>query len=123
MMVVARESGDGKPVSLGLVAERTAISRRYLEQVAISLKNAGLLRAVSGKNGGHLLAKPMGEISLGEIVEAAIGPINIVQCVCEPDDCMRSEGCECRRLYVLINQQIKDAFNSYTLSDLAERKI
>ena len=123
MMVVARETKDGTPVHLGEVAARIKISRRYLEQVAISLKNAGLLKGVSGKKGGHLLTRPAEEIMLGEIIEATIGPINIVECVMSPEQCIFLDGCECRSLYVLINNRIKDAFNSFTLADLAEHRI
>ena len=123
MMVVAREGIDGKPVNLGVVSERTSVSRRYLEQVAISLKNAGLLRAVPGRNGGHMLTRPAKDITLGEIVEAAIGPINIVSCLRDPEDCLRSVDCECHELYALLNQRIRGTFNAFTLADLAERKV
>jgi len=123
MMIVARESRDGTPVNLGFVAERTAISRRYLEQVAISLKNAGLLKALSGKKGGHMLTRPAREIMLDEIVEAAIGPINIVDCIADPESCISTDGCECRGLFVWINKRIKGAFNAYTLADLAEGRV
>ena len=123
MMVVARETKDGLPVNLAEVASRTRISRRYLEQVAISLKNAGLLKAVSGKNGGHLLTRSAETITLCEIVEAAIGQINIVECVECPEACIMVEDCECRGIYQLINQNIKATLNSFTLSDLAERRV
>jgi len=123
MMVIARESEDGKPIHLAEVADRTRLSRRYLEQIVISLKTAGLLRAVQGKNGGHMLAKPPEQINLGEIVEAAIGEINIVECVQSPDNCFMSENCECRGLYRMINQRIREAFNSFTLADLAQNRV
>jgi Rrf2 family protein len=93
MMVIAREGSPAKPANLRLVAARTAISRRYLEQVVISLKSAGLLKAVSGNKGGHYLARPANTITLGQIVEAAIGPLNIVECVGNAESCMRAKGC------------------------------
>ncbi len=120
MMVIARESEKGKPMNLAEVAERGHISYRYLEQVAISLKNAGILKGVSGKNGGHALSRPAGDIRLGEIVEAAIGRINVVDCVHNPDECMWVDDCECRVLYCLINQRIRNTLNSFTLADLAD---
>jgi len=123
MMVVARDTHDGVPINLAEVADRTHLPRRYLEQVAISLKNAGLLRAVAGKNGGHLLTRPAKDIKLGEIVEATIGPINIVECLADTEACMLVEGCECRSLYSMINTSIRDAFNAFTLADLAERRV
>lgn len=123
MTVVARETRDGIPVNLAEVADRTALSKRYLEQVAISLKNAGLLKGISGKKGGHLLTRPAKDIRLSEIIEAAIGPINIVDCVLNPDICMLVDGCECRSLYQLINQRILESLNAYTLDDLAEHRV
>lgn len=122
-MVIAGESRNGIPVNLGYVSEQASISRRYLEQVAISLKNGGLLKAVSGKKGGHLLTRPADEITLDEIVEATIGPINIVDCLSDPESCMLEKDCECRSLYMLINKQIKKAFHNYTLADLVDHKV
>ena len=123
MIVIARESDGDRPVNLADVARRTGISRRYLEQVVISLKNSKLLEAVPGKKGGHFLARPADQIKLGEIVEAAIGEINIVECVREPDVCMRSGDCECHDLYKIINDRVLDTLNEFTLADLDQGKI
>lgn len=123
MIQIERNSRNGKPVNLSDIAAKTSLSRRYLEQLVIPLKNASLIRGLSGKEGGYLLAKPPEEICVGAIVEAAIGPINIVRCVNDQDSCMQVEWCECRPLYVLLNQRIRDAFNSFTLADLAGHKI
>ena len=123
MIQIAQHSDKGKPVNLTEIAKTTSVSKRYLEQLVIPLKNASLLRGVSGKEGGYLLAKPADEIRVGDIVEASIGPINLVDCVDDPDFCMKTEWCECRPLYLLLNRRIKDAFNAFTLADLAEHRI
>jgi len=123
MIQIARESVDGKPVNLNDIASKTWVSRRYLEQLVIPLKNASLIRGVSGKEGGYVLARPAHDIRVGDIIEAGIGPINIVRCVNDPESCMQLEWCECRPLYVLLNRRIKEAFDAFTLADLAERKI
>lgn len=120
MMVVAREGRNGEPVNLRVVAEQTNVSRRYLEQVSIALKSAGLLKGISGKHGGHLLGRPAKDISLLEIVEASIGPINVVECAANPENCDRHEDCECRALYRLINRRVAAALKEFTLADLAE---
>lgn len=123
MIVIAREGEEGKPVNLAEVARRTGISHRYLEQVAISLKNAKLLRAVAGKNGGHMLARPAEDIRLGEIVEAAIGEICVVDCVLDPENCGQSDKCSCRDLYSLVNKRILDTMNDFSLEDLEQGRI
>ena len=123
MMVIARNTEEGELLNLAEVARQTGISHRYLEQVAISLKNAKLLKAVAGKHGGHLLTRPPAQITLTEIVTAAIGEINVVDCVKEPETCAKFEGCECRSLYTEINDAIVKTLDQYTLADLAAGKI
>ena len=123
MIQIARNGEQDKPLNLNDIAEKTSVSRRYLEQLMIPLKNASLVRGVSGKEGGYVLSRPAKEIRIGDIIHASIGPINIVDCVNDPDSCMKVEWCECRPLYVLLNRKITDALNEFTLADLAEYKI
>jgi len=47
----------------------------------------------------------------------------VVECVREPENCLRSDQCECRDLYVVINRQIKDTLNRFTLADLEQGRI
>jgi Rrf2 family transcriptional regulator, cysteine metabolism repressor len=119
MVAMYRLSEGGQPVSLERVARRTRVSRRYLEQLAIQLKKASLVRGVSGRGGGYLLTRDPDDINLGEIVEATIGPINVVDCVLEPGTCLLSDTCECRTLYCLLNDRIKGVLCQFTLADLA----
>jgi Rrf2 family protein len=123
MIQIARSTRDGKPVNLNDIAGKTGVSRRYLEQVVIPLKNANLLKGMSGKDGGYFTAKSAEEIKVGDIVQAAIGPINIVNCVNDRESCMKVEWCECRPLYLLLNKKITDALNEFTLADLADHKV
>jgi len=123
MLDIARSGVDGKPVSLATVSARTDISRGYLEQLALALRNARLLKGVSGRYGGYRLSQPASEITLTRVIEAAIGPINVVDCVDSPDDCPRSDMCECRVVYQLINGRIAEVLDDYTLADLAQGKL
>ena len=120
MLDIARNGGQDVPVSLGMVAERTDLSRGYLEQVALSLRNARLVKGVAGRHGGYRLAQPVDEITIGNIIEAAIGPICLVDCVEDPVSCMRSETCECRVVYQLINNRVEEILQEYTLADLLD---
>ncbi len=121
MMTVFAKHADGKTVvSLSKVSEESKISRRYLEQLVIGLKNNALIRGKSGKGGGYALALPAKQIKIRQIVESAIGPINIVECVLNPDICLKSEFCECRMLYSLINKRITSALDGLVLADLLD---
>jgi Rrf2 family iron-sulfur cluster assembly transcriptional regulator len=120
MITVSRLSTDGSPVSLERVARNTGLSKRYLEQLAIALKHAGLLQAVSGRRGGYHLARPATEIRLGEIVEATIGPINIVECVRHPERCTKADQCSNRVVWMLLNQKICETLDGHTLQNLSD---
>jgi Rrf2 family protein len=122
MIEIARNGNNGNPISLNVVSDQTSISRRYLEQVVIPLRSASLLRGMSGKNGGYRLGKPAEEIKVGEIIQAAIGKINIVNCIGDPSICLKTDVCECRPLYSLINYKIVEAMNEFTLADLIDKK-
>lgn len=117
---IARHGGREKPVSLASVAERTDISRGYLEQLAIALRNAQVIRSIAGRYGGYLLSRPPRDITIGEIIEASIGPVSIVGCVEDPEACVRAADCECRLVYELINARIAGVLHGFTLADLLE---
>jgi Rrf2 family protein len=120
MLDVAREGGDRRPISLAGAARRSGLSRGYLEQLALSLRAAQLLNGVPGRNGGYQLARPAAEITVGDVVEATIGPISIAPCMKSPAVCDHSEDCETRLVYSLINGRINEVLGEYTLADLLE---
>jgi len=58
MIELARELKNKKLVHLRQIAEITGLSENYLAQLAIPLKNNGLLVGISGKKGGYHLSRP-----------------------------------------------------------------
>jgi Rrf2 family iron-sulfur cluster assembly transcriptional regulator len=95
------------------------MSRRYLDQLAVGLKNASLIRGIAGKGGGYVLVNPAEQIKIGQVIEATIGTINIVECVGRPDTCVKADRCECRMLYKAINDRITCVLDEISLADLA----
>ena len=123
MMVDLAKRPGADPVTLREIAENTAISKPYLDQLAISLKTSALIRSMRGRGGGYQLTRPAEEISVGQIIEATIGPINEVDCVMRPETCDRSESCECRWVYQRINDEVTNLLNGMSLGELAQRDI
>ena len=121
MIELAREGGEKEPVHLGNIAKITGLSDSYLSQLAISLRNDGLLLGVSGKGGGYMLARPANEIGLNEIVKAVIGPINLTECVASPHRCLNAGSCEARTVWALLTIAILDVFERYSLADLLKK--
>lgn len=120
MLDIARHADNGSPVSLSSVSERTGISHGYLEQLAPALRAARLVKSVAGRHGGYRLASPPSKITIGQVIESSIGPVCVVDCVEEPDSCLRAEYCECRIIYALINQRIAQVLEEFTLADLLD---
>jgi Rrf2 family cysteine metabolism transcriptional repressor len=120
MLDIARNGGDGSPVSLSSVSERTDISHGYLEQLAPALRAARLVKSVAGRHGGYRLGAPASKITIRQIIEASIGPVCVVDCVEEPESCLKAEFCECRIVYALINQRVAQVLDDFTLEDLLD---
>ncbi|MEJ2583226.1 MAG: Rrf2 family transcriptional regulator, partial [Acidobacteriota bacterium] len=77
-------------------------------------------RGVAGRHGGYKLSSPPEDISIRQIIEATIGPICVVDCIEEPEACPRSEFCECRVVYAMINLRIGEVLEEYSLADLID---
>ncbi len=118
MVELARLLEKERLVRLGRIAKITGLSENYLAQLAISLKNSGLLIGISGKKGGYQLAKPAREIKIGEIVQAVAGPLTATDCVNHPETCLNASFCEARVLWVLITHSIENILDDYSLADL-----
>jgi Rrf2 family iron-sulfur cluster assembly transcriptional regulator len=121
LIQLARAADSDAPTSLAQVSERTGISRRYLEQLAIVLKNAGLIRGVTGRGGGYTLARTADTISIHDIVTAASGPVSFAGCVADSLGCMSAEFCQCRPLWMIIDHEIEKVLNAHFLEDLVDR--
>ncbi len=70
MLELAGNHGEKNPVHLKNIAENHGISQRFLVQILLQLKGAGLVDSTRGAMGGYLLAKPPGDISLAAIINA-----------------------------------------------------
>jgi Rrf2 family protein len=119
MADVAKNSRDGRPVSLRDVAERQRLPKLYLSQLSIPLRNASLLKSVWGNKGGFLLARPAAEITLLDIVETVDGPVGVMDCVLDPNFCDKVRTCDCFGTFCAINREIVGTLKRVRLSDLA----
>jgi Rrf2 family protein len=118
MADIARHGGGGRPVPIRDVAERQQLSRHYLAQLAMPLRDSNLIKSVWGQKGGFLLTRPAGEIRLLDIVEAVDGPVGIADCVLDPNYCDRVATCDCFGVFCAINRKIASTLNEFTLQDM-----
>jgi len=109
------------PVQIGSIAKRQDISVKYLEQLIIPLKKARYINSVRGPKGGHLLAKPADQITVGEIVKLLEGGIDLCDCVSHPDCCDRNEDCLTRSVWKEATEAMYHNLDTITLSEMIER--
>lgn len=118
MMELALREGEG-PVQLREIAGAQALSPKYLEQLAIPLRHAGLLHTERGPSGGYCLARPAEEITALEVVRAVEGPLDLLDCVGRATICERSATCAARDLWRDLSRAVGEVLGKRTLADLA----
>lgn len=75
------EQADKGPVLISEIAQEKNISIKFLENILLELKNAGILGSKKGKGGGYYLLKTPKEIALAKIIRLLDGPIALLPCV------------------------------------------
>jgi len=70
---LARRHPDGVPVQIRLISERHNIPSRFLVQILLQLKGAGIVTSTRGASGGYQLGRSPCQISLLQIIEAVEG--------------------------------------------------
>jgi Rrf2 family protein len=122
MVDMAQHYNQG-PVQLGDIAKRQDISVKYLEQIIIPLKKAGYIESLRGPKGGHILAKPPWEITVGELVALLEDGATLAACTERAEVCERSGTCPTRLIWKEAAQAMFDKLASITLADLVERAV
>jgi len=127
MIMLATPGPGGRPAVIQIreIAEREKIPAKFLEQILLTLKNAGLLHSKMGVGGGYHLAKPASEITFGHIVRILDGPLAPVKCVSqmayEPCGCPDEETCGLRLVMGDVRNAIANLLDGTSLADVNQR--
>ncbi len=125
MVDLAGQMTPGGVVPLKAIAQREQIPAKFLEQILLALKNAGLLGSKMGIGGGYHLARPADQITLGQIVRVLDGPLAPIRCVSkmayEPCACPDEATCGLRLVMLDVRNAISDILDHTTLADTARR--
>ena len=122
MMELAIREGQG-PVQLREVARAQRLSPKYLEQLAIPLRHAGLLHTERGPNGGYELARPALTITALEVVQAVEGPLQLLDCIGREGTCDRSGTCAAQDLWRQVGGAICKVLSETTLATLRDNQL
>lgn len=123
MVDIAEHQKDGY-VTLKDVALRQDISKKYLEQIALHLSQAGMLRAIRGYQGGYMLTKPACAYTVNDILQVVEGSMSPVSCLEQvPNNCDRCTACKTLVVWEGLQKLITDYLTGITLEDVIERKV
>ncbi|MBA7526926.1 HTH-type transcriptional regulator CymR [subsurface metagenome] len=109
------------PVLLKDIAECEKISKKYLEQIVITLRTSGLIGATRGSKGGYYLTKPPNKIKIAEIYKILEGSFAPVDCLDNPNICTLVKNCPTRKIWSDLAKSIKKTFGNQTLADLTKK--
>jgi Rrf2 family protein len=88
MLELANGYGAREPMRIRKIAEEHGIPSRFLVQILLQLKGAGLVTSTRGAAGGYQLARAPDEISLAEVMNVTEGPEEDVPTSAAPDSLM-----------------------------------
>ncbi|SFG31380.1 RrF2 family transcriptional regulator [Oribacterium sp. WCC10] len=120
---IAQNYDGVTPVSIKEISDRQGFSTKYLEQIISLMVKGGFLKSIRGAKGGYLFTRPISEIKVGDILEAAEGSLSPVECINGSSVCEKSTHCPSYPLYKEIDEAIYNVVNKYTLDDLVNNKI
>jgi Rrf2 family protein len=111
-------SGEGH-VKAEALARAQSIPLRFLEQILLDLKHAGLVASQRGAEGGYWLAKSPGEISLADVIRAVEGPLANVRGVRPEELSYDGAAASLRDVFVALRANIRAVLEDATLADVA----
>jgi Rrf2 family protein len=122
MMLDMAQHQERGAVALKDVAARQNISKKYLEQIALVLGQAGILHGARGHQGGYRLVGEPKDYTVCEILEKMEGSLHPVACLDQaPNVCERCNGCETLFIWEELDRRIRDYLMSMTLQDVLDR--
>jgi len=109
---------EGGAVNVRRIAEEYNIPPELLAKILQRLAKRGLIHGRNGPKGGYILTREPKAISVGEVVRAIEGPINIVNCY-KTLDCPQLTRCSVRRPVQKIQTSIEEVLDKMSLAEMS----
>jgi Rrf2 family protein len=108
------------PVKGETLADAQGIPLKFLENILLDMKQAGIVRSQRGPEGGYWLARPAAEVSVADVIRAVEGPLATVRGA-RPET-LDYEGLAgpLQRVWIALRAAMRDVLETVSLSDLAD---
>lgn len=113
---------EGQSLTSAEIARKHCIPHKFLEQILVDLRKAGILDSRRGKNGGYVMLRPADTISFGEVLRLFEGPLAPLPCLSRQsyrrcEDCVSESQCEIRREFGRAYDATRHILDSRTIAD------
>jgi len=109
-------------LSVSELAEGENLPFKFIENILQELRRHGYVESKRGKDGGCRLARPMEQITMGEVVRLIDGRLAPIGCASETDyekcTCPDEQHCGLRMLMIDVRNAIARILDRYTLEDV-----
>lgn len=112
------QAGPNSYLSLADIADKNHVSQKYLSQVIIPLRQAGIVASREGKGGGYALTRSPDKINLRVVVEAIDGPLQLTRCMTTTHQCPAEHGCGTKPVWHKVKQSIYQLLEEQTLANV-----
>jgi Rrf2 family transcriptional regulator, cysteine metabolism repressor len=123
--MVALAHGGGTQ-SAKEIAEQAKVPKKFLEQLLLALKSAGLVTSTRGKEGGFALRRSPREVNLADIIRALDGPLAPLPCASRSvttrcEDCPNQPGCWLREVMLEVRDAVARVLEQHSLAETTAR--
>lgn len=108
------------PLKSERIAAAQEIPQKFLENILLDLRHAGLVTSQRGAEGGYGLARPAAEISLADVIRAVEGPIATVRGVRPEDVSYVGRAAPLRQVWIDLRAAMRGVLEETSLEDLVE---
>jgi Rrf2 family protein len=124
LLALAARPG-GEPMLISDIAEQEVIPRKFLEQILLDLKRAGLVASRRGKAGGYLMLRRAETVTFGEVLRLIDGPLAPLPCLSKMayrrcGDCANENACKLRKVFARVADATRDILDTTTLADVLQ---
>lgn len=120
LVVMARE--PGRSWSIHELASSERIPIKFLEQILLALRRAGILNSKRGVGGGYTLVRAADDVRLGEVIAVFDGPLAPVPCSAErPTErcsCPEPRTCPLRIMMTGVRRELAAMLAAKSLDDM-----
>lgn len=122
-LIYLAEHADKGPVLISEISKRKNIPLKFLENILLELRKAGVLESKKGKGGGYYFSADPQQVSLAKIMRLLDGPIALLPCVslnfyekCKDCD---EKICGLNRMMIQVRDATLKVLETKSVADLA----